>query len=260
MNLDLTGKRALVTGGSRGIGGSIATALAKAGASVAILSRDPESLQKQKEKLEEFGSKILVYSCDVLDSSQVKQTWNLVAKEWDGVDILINNVGGGGRWGTENILETPEVTWEEVIRKNLGVAIQLTSLSLPYMKLKKWGRVINITSIYGVGIGGRPWFNIAKVAQTTLTKNLARNHDFSRHGITFNSIAPGAVFSEGTGWAQMLQNQPTEFKNFLDTLPLGRMGNPDEIASLALFICSDEASYLNGASIVMDGGESAALF
>lgn len=259
MKIDLTGKKALVTGGSRGIGGAITAALVKAGASVAILGRDPESLARQKANLKDLGPEIQIYECDVLDSIQVTQTWNQITSRWGGVDILINNVGGGGRWGSENILDTPYITWEEVLRKNLGVAIQLTTSSLPFMQANHWGRVINITSIYGVGIGGRPWFNIAKVAQTTFTKNLARNLEFTRCGITFNSIAPGAVFIDGTGWSQMLEDKPEEFQDFLETLPLGRMGKPEEVASLALYICSDEASYLNGSSITIDGGESITL-
>lgn len=257
MKLNLTGKRALVTGGSRGIGGAIAKALAQAGASIAIFGRDPESLRNQKESLEAIGVEVQVFECDVLDESQVSRSWAELEAMWGGVDILINNVGGGGRWGSEKILETPLFTWDEVIRKNLGVAIQLTSACLPFMKRKGWGRVLTITSIYGITIGGRPWFNIAKVAQTTLTKNLSRNLEFTRSGITFNSIAPGAVYIDGTGWSAMEKNDPEAFREFVNTLPLGRMGTPEEVASLALYICSEESSYLNGSSITLDGGESA---
>jgi 3-oxoacyl-[acyl-carrier protein] reductase len=256
---DLAGKKALITGGSRGIGGAIAVALAQAGASIAIFGRDFESLKKQQQRLVDYGVDVEIFPCDVLDAEQVSESWAALEAKWGGVDILINNVGGGGRWGSENILKTPLFTWDEVLRKNLGVAIQLTSACLPFMKSKGWGRVLTVTSIYGVSIGGRPWFNIAKVAQTTLTKNLAKNLDFTRNGITFNSIAPGAVFIEGTGWSEMEKNNPEEFRKFLDSLPLGRMGKPEEVASLALYICSKQSSYLNGSSITLDGGETADL-
>jgi 3-oxoacyl-[acyl-carrier protein] reductase len=259
MKVDLVGKKALITGGSRGIGAATATALAKAGASVAIFGRDIESLKNQKEKLEIFGNVVEIFPCDVLDPLQVTMSWQELETIWGGVDILINNVGGGGRWGSEDILQTPSITWDEVLRKNLGVAVQLTTACLPYMKKNNWGRVVTITSIYGVTVGGRPWFNVAKVAQTTLTRSLARNFDFSRNGITFNSIAPGAIYIEGTGWDEMRQNSPDAFNEFIDNLPLGRMGKPEEVAALALFICSKEASYLNGSSITMDGGESISL-
>jgi 3-oxoacyl-[acyl-carrier protein] reductase len=259
MKVDLLGKKALISGGSRGIGGAIALALAEAGASVAIFGRDIDSLNRQKVKLENFGTLVEVFQCDALDSSQVSDSWDHLEKIWGGVDILINNVGGGGRWGSDKILETPLTTWDEVLRKNLGVSIQLTTACLPFMKGNGWGRVITVTSIYGVSVGGRPWFNIAKVAQTTLTKNLARNFEFTRHGITFNSIAPGSIYIDGTGWSAMKQDDPHAFSEFIDSLPLGRMGRPEEVAALALFVCSDQASYLNGASIVLDGGESSAL-
>lgn len=259
MIVELKGKKALVTGGSRGIGGAISRALAEAGASIAIFGRDFNSLTEQRAKLESFGVPVEIFQTDVLDPAQVSESWEKLEKQWGGVDILINNVGGGGRWGSENILQTPLSTWDEVLQKNLGVAIQLTTLSLPYMKSKGWGRVVTVTSIYGVSIGGRPWFNIAKVAQTTLMKNLARNLEFVRNGITFNSIAPGAVYIDGTGWSAMRQDNPIEFQAFIDSLPLGRMGTPEEVASLALFICSEKASFLNGASITLDGGESTVL-
>lgn len=259
MKSNLIGKKALITGGSRGIGAAIATALAGAGASVAIFGRDLESLNLQKKQLEDFGNPVEAFTCDVLDANQVRESWEKLQNMWGGVDILINNVGGGGRWGFENILETPLSTWDEVLRKNLGVAIQLTNLCLPFMKRNGWGRVLTITSIYGVGIGGRPWFNVAKVAQTTFTKSLAKNIAFTRNGVTFNSIAPGAIYIEKTGWDEMRQENPEAFNNFLESLPLGRMGKPEEVAALALFVCSDQASYLNGASIVLDGGESSAL-
>ena len=259
MHIDLKGKRALITGGSRGIGAAISESLGEAGASVVILGRNTESLLAQQRKLEKIGVEVEAYECDVLRSDEVDSVWNAIDSKLGGVDILINNVGGGGRWGSDNILETPAFTWDEVLRKNLGVATQLTSLALPNMQKKMWGRVITITSIYGVGVGGRPWFNIAKVAQTTFTKNLAKNQEFSRRGITFNSIAPGAVYIEGTGWSEMKENNPEEFQKIISSLPLGRMGKPEEVAALALFICSDYSSFLNGASITIDGGETSSL-
>jgi 3-oxoacyl-[acyl-carrier protein] reductase len=252
-------RKALVTGGSRGIGAAISIELAKAGSSVAIIGRNQIDIDKQLAKLRQLKVEAIGFSCDVLDKAAIEETWKKIQIEWGGVDILINNVGGGGRWGHENILETPIETWEEVLQKNLGVATQLIMNSLPYMIEKKWGRIVTITSIYGATIGGRPWFNVAKVAQTTLTKNLSRNKDLTRNGITINSVAPGAVFIEKTGWDEMFRKSPEEFKNFTESLPLGRMGTPEEVAALVGFICSDNASYLNGSSITIDGGESSSL-
>ena len=149
--------------------------------------------------------------------------------------------------------------WDEVFRKNAGVATQLTKLAVPKMLENNWGRVITITSIYGEMIGGRPWFNLAKVAQATLMKNLARNQTYARSGITFNAIAPGSILIPDTGWAILKDSDPTAYSKFIDDVPLGRLGTPEEVANLTVFVCSPLASYLNGASITIDGGESNAL-
>jgi NAD(P)-dependent dehydrogenase (short-subunit alcohol dehydrogenase family) len=121
---------------------------------------------------------------------------------------------------------------------------------------QKWGRVVAITSVYAQISAGKPWFNVAKVAQRTLIQNLARTKEFSRNGITFNSIAPGAIYIPDTGWATMKSDNPNEFDKFQESLPLGRLGLPEEVAKLVGFICSPGASYVNGSSIVADGGES----
>jgi len=127
------------------------------------------------------------------------------------------------------------------------------------MVKKNWGRVVTVTSIYGNYIGGRPWFNISKVAQNILMKNLAKQKEFTRKGITFNSVAPGAVMIPDTGWAELKEINKAEYDEFIETLPLGRMGSPEEIANLIIFLTSEKASLINGASIVVDGGESAFL-
>jgi 3-oxoacyl-[acyl-carrier protein] reductase len=259
MEFGLEGKRALITGGSHGIGGAIAESLAKEGVSIAIMSRSHSRLQKQKQVLANHNVEVLTLQCDVLNESEVLAAWMELTGHWGGVDILINNVGGGGRWGTEEIIDTPLETWSEVLQKNYGVALQLTKLAVPHMVTNSWGRVITVTSIYGTQIGGRPWFNIAKVAQTILMKNLAKKENFVRSGITFNSIAPGAIYIPDTGWEEMKLNRPEEYRNFIETLPLGRMGTPHEVGDLVTFICSDKASLVNGASIIIDGGESVSI-
>jgi 3-oxoacyl-[acyl-carrier protein] reductase len=124
------------------------------------------------------------------------------------------------------------------------------------MVKKNWGRIVTVTSIFGNTVGGRPWFNMAKVSQSILMKNLAQNKNFSGSGITFNSVAPGAVMIPDTGWTEMEKNEPKEFNNFLNSLPRGQFGTPEEVSDLVVFLCSKRASYVNGASILIDGGES----
>jgi len=252
----LSGKRALITGGSHGIGLAIAHKLADEGVSVALLSRNEQVLEKESEILALKGVESIFLSCDVQSVEEVNNAWEKLIEVWGGVDILINNVGGGGRWGSENFLDTSLQVWDEVFRKNAGVATQLTKLAVPKMMENNWGRVITITSIYGEKIGGRPWFNVAKVAQATLMKNLARNQNYARSGITFNAIAPGSIQIPDTGWATLKDSDPPTFLKFTEDLPLGRLGTPEEVANLTVFVCSPLASYLNGASITIDGGES----
>ena len=148
---------------------------------------------------------------------------------------------------------------ERSVPKNAGIAIDLTLEVLPKMISNQWGRIITITSIYGLMGGGKPWFNVAKAAETTLMKNLAMNHEIAGAGITVNSVAPGAVMIPNTGWEDMERERPQEFKELIGRLPLGRMGSPEEVANLVVFLCSPLASYINGSSILVDGGETSII-
>jgi 3-oxoacyl-[acyl-carrier protein] reductase len=252
-------KRALITGGSHGIGLAIAKKFASQGIDVAIISRDESRLNEARGQLTDFGVEALTFQADASLPDEVDSAWNALAQVWGGVDILINNVGGGGRWGTDSILTTKADVWTDVYQKNTGVAIQLTKAALPQMLEKKWGRIVAISSIYAEISGGRPWFNLAKVAQKTLMKNLAGQAKLARAGITFNSVAPGAIYIPQTGWDELERTDPSGFKKFMDSLPMGRLGTPDEVAEVVGFLCSEQASLVSGASIVVDGGETADL-
>lgn len=252
-------KTALVTGGSHGIGLSIAKKFHLNGIKVALLSRDAEKLERAKGEMDPNSEDILLLKADVLRDSEVEEAWSRVESQWGGVDILVNNVGGGGRWGSPKALETSSDVWTEVYKKNTGVAIELTMRALPHMVERGWGRVITITSIHSHFLQGRPWFDIAKVGQRALMKSLASEKEFARAGITFNAIAPGAIDIPDTGWDYMKQNDPESYQNFVERLPLGRLGTPEEVANLVFFIASGDSSLLNGASIVIDGGETSEL-
>ena len=259
MNLEFSGKSVLVTGGSHGIGSAVTNLFAELGANVAFLSRSSERLLEQCQNVSKYDIEFMPIQCDVLNANKIDESWKKIEEAWGGVDILVNNVGGGGRWGTENIIDTPLSTWNEVIQKNLGSTYQFTILALPHMVENKWGRVVNITSILGNYVGGRPWFNVAKVAQSTLIKNLAKQKKFVRNGITFNNVAPGAIMIPDTGWAELKEKKFLEYSEFVENLPLGRMGTPEEVALVVKFLCSEDAKYINGSSITVDGGESTFL-
>ncbi len=230
MDLGIAGKHALVTGGSKGIGLAIARALWVEGADVTICSRSEpaERVRSPRWRWVQFHAEIGGHSTHE-------------------IDILVNNVGGGGRWGREIIEETAPEVWDEVWRKNSGIAAELTMRAIPHMRAKKWGRIITITSILGGKEGnGRPWFVMAKAAQTALMKSLASQSYLARDGITFNSVAPGLIDVGKPGLGN-------------EELPLGRMGTPEEVANVVAFLCSPLASLVNGANIVVDGGQSRAI-
>lgn len=257
MDLQIKGKHALITGGSHGIGRCIALALAKEGCNVAICARNKERIDKVISELKTKKVDSLGISADVMIKSDIDKVMDAVIKRWGTLHILINNVGGGGRWGSEIAEETKEEVWLEVFNKNALAAIRFTMRAVPFMRKQKWGRVVTITSIYGREGGGRPWFNLAKAAETSLMKTLAKQHYLAKEGITFNSVAPGAIMIPDTGWEKAFKERPEEVKKFIEQeLPLGRFGTPEEVADIVTFICSEKASFLNGASIPADGGQS----
>ncbi len=260
MDLGLKGKCALVTGGSHGIGRSIALSLAKEGCDVAIVARTKVHVDEVVREIEAIGVRGVGAIADLSSGEQLTRAFQEVIAQFGTVHIIVNNVGGGGRWGSENPDETAETVWSEVLDKNLFAAIRLTMKVLPFMRQQHWGRVITITSTLGVEAGGRPWFNVAKVSQTVLMKNLARMGRYARNGITFNSVAPVAIMISDTGWDAEKKRDEAKFTEFVDMhFPMGRLGSPDEVADVVTFLCSERASLVNGASILVDGGESHAI-
>lgn len=260
MDFGLTGKYALVTGGSHGIGRSTALALAEEGCNVSICARNKERVENTVKEIKDRGVQAIGVSADVTIAEDIDRVMKTVIDSWGTIHILINNVGGGGRWGNENVEETPEQVWLDVYNKNALAAIRFTMQVIPLMRKQKWGRVVTIASIYGREGGGRPWFNMAKSAEISLMKTLAMYPNFARDGITFNSVAPGAVMIPDTGWEDEQKNDPIAFEKMVDQdFVLGRLGAPEEVANVVVFLCSEKASLVNGASVVVDGGQSKAF-
>ena len=256
MDLALKGKYALVTGSSHGIGRSIALALAEEGCNVAICARNKERVEETVAELKAKGIQGLGMAADVMIPADVERVMRTIIDSWGTIHILVNNAGGGGRWGSEQVEETPEEVWLDVYNKNALAAIRFTIRAIPFMRKQKWGRVVTISSIYGREGGGRPWFNMAKSAEISFMKTLAMNANLVRDGITFNSVAPGAIMIPDTGWEKEQKQDPEEFKKMVDSqFPLGRLGTPEEVASVVVFLCSEKASLVSGASIPVDGAE-----
>jgi 3-oxoacyl-[acyl-carrier protein] reductase len=223
-------RTALVTGGTKGIGLAICDRLARDGVKVYVCSRTRPS--------DSFP--YLWAYCDALEEKSIED----MAEICSHVDILVNNIGGGGRWGTD-FLGTEFATYTDVFSKNAWAALRFTRLCLPHMITQKWGRVVTIASIYGAESGGKAWFNMAKSAEISLMKVLSQDKALVRANVTFNSVCPGHISVKG---------KPDE--EDLDSLPLGRMGRPEEVASVVAFLCREEASFVNGSRIMVDGGES----
>ncbi len=173
MDLKIKGKYALVTGGTHGIGRAIALALADEGCSVCVCSRNKERVEETASELKKRGVDCIGIEADATVKSDIKKVMKGIIEKWGAIHILINNVGGGGRWGSDIVEETEEKTWLEVYDKNALAAVRFTMLAIPYMRKQKWGRVVTITSIFGREAGGRPWFGMAKSAQTRCMKALA---------------------------------------------------------------------------------------
>lgn len=259
MELGLSGKYAFITGGSHGIGRAIALSLADEGCHVAICGRKQEWLDQTVAEIRSKNVEAIGIQADATIPEDIHRIFKNIGDKWGTLHILINNVGGGGRWGKETIEDNSDEVWLEVFNKNAMSAVRCTTAVLPLMKQQQWGRIITITSIYGREGGGRPWFNMAKAAQTSLMKCLGLDRDLVRYGITFNSVAPGPIMIPDTGWDLERLRDPEGFIGMAkERFTLGRLGTPEEVADVVTFLCSVKASLVNGASIVVDGGESRA--
>ena len=256
MDLGLQGKYALVTGGSHGIGLAIAERLGAEGVRVAVCSRTDERLAEAVAGIKARGVQALGIRADVLVPGDIDRVVKTMIDEWGTIHILVNNVGGGGRWGSDVIEDTAEEVWRDVYEKNAMAAVRFTRLAIPYMRKQKWGRVVAIASIHGREGGGRPWYTMAKSAEIALMKALANNPDLARDGLTFNSVAPGGIMIPDTAWEREHKEDSKAFQGMIEREhPLGRLGRPEEVADVVAFLCSERAGLVNGASVAVDGGQ-----
>lgn len=230
--------KALITGASHGIGLAIANKLKESNIEVFSCSRGTYNTDDIK--------------CDIKKDEDLNKLFKLVPE----VDILILNAGGAGRSGTDNWLETSFETFNLVHNLNVHSGFKLIQNYLPKMIENKFGRIIAIASRLGTEVenGARPQFVSAKAAQIAMMKSYSKNKTYIRNGITFNTVSPGAVFIPDTGWDKLKQEQPEEYNKFCDSLPLGKMVTPEDVAEAVEFLIN--AKHINGINLKVDGGES----
>jgi 3-oxoacyl-[acyl-carrier protein] reductase len=242
VKIDLSGKTALVTGSTRGIGRAIAEALTSAGARVAVVGRD---LTRAQEAAALISPEARGFACDVADIASVTALVEAVEKEFGGVDILVNNAG----LTRDNILfRIKDDDWDSVIDANLrGAFVAIRAASRGMMK-KRWGRIINIASVVGVvGNKGQANYAASKAGLIGLTKSVAK--ELASRNILANVVAPGFVETDMT--AAMTDDAK---KVLFTQIPLERLGKPQDIASMVTFLASDHAAYVTGQVFIVDGG------
>lgn len=249
-SISLKGKVAVITGASKGLGKSIALSLAEAGADIAIISRDIAKLNEVAAEASQFGNKALCYKADITDESQVNNVATKIIEDFKTVHILVNNAGINLR---KSITDFSLDEYRRVMDTNMTGAFLMCRALVPYMRVNGYGRIINLTSIMShVGLPGRSIYAASKSALLGFTKALAL--ELAQDKITVNGISPGPFLTEMN---KPLLDNPEITQFFLSRIPLGRWGEPKDVGALALYLCSEEASFITGADILIDGGWTA---
>lgn len=248
----LQGKRALITGASRGLGLAIAEALAGAGAATLLHGRDQAALQRAQERFAAQGWTCATATCEVTDESAVRAMARDLLARHGRIDILVNNAGGNIRKG---LLEATSAQWREVLEMDLTACFALAQELAPAMIAAGWGRIINIGSVMSVlSRAGIPAYAAAKHGVAGLTRALAA--ELGAKGVTVNAICPGFFLTEAN---QVHLDNPRFDTWVKERTPLGRWGDPAELGGAAVFLASQAGSYVNGHLLMVDGGMTASM-
>ena len=243
--MSLSGRVALVTGASQGIGRTVALRLAKDGATVAVAARNQEKLNELVTEITAAGGKAATFALDVSDEDQVKSTIKAAIAQFGKIDILVNNAG---ITRDQLVMRMKRADWDAVLQTNLTSAYLCIQAIMSSMLKQRWGRIINITSVFGqMGQAGQANYSASKAGLIGLTMAIAR--EVGSRNITCNAVAPGFI---ETAMTAVLSD---EFKQTaIKQIPLGRVGSPEDVAGAVAFLASDDASYITGHVLNVNGG------
>jgi len=257
MQVDLTGKVALITGASKGLGKAMAHRFALSGADIVMMARNPDVLHSTaREIATDTGRKVRGYVCDVSHATTLEQAYKTIQKDFPVIDILVNNAGSSARSPVANL--THDMLFADIDLK-ISPALRLVQLVLPAMREQRWGRILNVVNIGAKAPqpGSAPT-SMTRAAGIAMTKVMA--HEFARHNILVNALCVGRIRSEQWVRNHLRDHPEVSFEEYLRErsadIPLGRMGEAQEFAQIACFLASDLASYITGTAINVDGGAS----
>jgi 3-oxoacyl-[acyl-carrier protein] reductase len=258
MKLGLADKVAIITGSSRGLGLASAISLAAEGCRVCICARTAERLELARQQVGAAAGgveRVLAVQADVSTAEGVEAVVSGTVATFGGIDVLVNSVGAAGGAG---LLDTTDANWQAAFDQTLFPAIRASRLAVPHMVQRGGGSIVIIASIFGREAGGRMTYNAVKAAEISLAKSLAQQ--LAPQNIRVNSVSPGSILFEGGSWWKRQQADPEGMAEFVrQEIPSGRFGRPEEIGDVVAFLASPRASWINGTSIVVDGGQSRAF-
>lgn len=243
--LSLAGRVAIVTGSGRGIGAAIARLFSRAGAHLALLDKDGATVSRTAEEIGLAGGEALPFTADVTDAFAIERVFDQVAEEWDRLDILVNNAGVVL---DATLGDVTDEDWAQTLDVNLRGAMVCARAAVPHMLKNSYGRILSATSLVGrSGNYGQTAYSASKAGLIGMTRSWAR--ELGPKGITANCVAPGFIETE------MVRSVPEKvMRQMVARTPAGRMGRPEEVANVYLFLASDLASFVNGAVVGVDGG------
>ena len=251
MDLGINGRVAMITGGSQGLGKQAAYTLAREGCKVSICARGQERLDATVEEFLAQGFQVHGTQADVTSEADSNRFYEETVSNLGPPDILVNNAGG--RRGSAVFEETTLDQLREGLEFNLISPVRFMALVLPHMKSQKWGRIVNISSIYGREHGGTMDYMTGKAGLIAFSKHLALQT--ISHNVLVNCIAPGSIDFPGGFWDEIKRADPEDYETMRSTIPFGRLGTPEEVAQAVVFLSSQAASWITGITLSVDGGQ-----